>query len=158
MYVHVYTYMTCTISLDVTHYKDCSNYVCRIIFYRLSLSLSNSRQSRLLTQQIAEAHTLCHAQRLRQSFSDALTGVRQALVTAKRPTTQQVTPLNTHCTTLYASIKTGLESSLGQLKVCCILVLCIEEVILSRTPDVHRTACIALHIVNECSPVPSGIY
>ena len=82
-----------------------------------AVSFPHPSQSKVLTQQIAESHTACHAQRLRQSFSDALTSVRQALVTVKRPTTQHTTSLNTHCTSLYAAIKTGLESSLSQLKV-----------------------------------------
>ena len=106
------------------------------LFMSLSLSLSLthththtqhthchfSSQSKMLTQQITECHTSCHAQRLRQSFSDALTSVRQALVTARHPSsssslTQRTASLSDHCTSLYASIKSGLESSLGQLKV-----------------------------------------
>lgn len=75
------------------------------------------RQSKLLIQQIAESHTSCHAQRLRQSFSDTLMSVRQDLVTVKQSTTQHTTPLSHHCKALYAAIKSGLESSLGQLKV-----------------------------------------
>jgi hypothetical protein len=73
-------------------------------------------QSKLLTQQITESHTSCHAQRLRQSFSDALMSVRQALVTTKQPATQHTSSLHHHCMALYSSIKSGLESSLGQLK------------------------------------------
>ncbi|CAI8052278.1 Vacuolar protein sorting-associated protein 51 homolog [Geodia barretti] len=83
---------------------------------RLLPAAGLEHKSKQLTQQIAESHTSCHAQRLRQSFSDTLTSVRQALVTARRPSSQQDDSLNGHCTALYASIKSGLESSLGQLK------------------------------------------
>lgn len=110
---------------------------CHSFFPLSALSLSLPSQSKLLTQQIAESHTSCHAQRLRQSFSDALTSVRQALVTVKRPTTQHTTSLNTHCTSLYAAIKNGLESSLGQLKVH--VHFCIHTYSTSRTRLISST-------------------
>ena len=104
------------------------------------------RKSKLLTQQIAESHTSCHAQRLRQSFSDALTSVRQALVTAKRPSTHHVASLNDHCTTLYTSIKNGLESSLGQLKVN----MYILSVLPTLYPAMHGLYCKLFSMHNPC--------
>ena len=50
--------------------------------------------------------------------SDVLMDVRQSLVTNKTSSSPLQAPsLNEHCSRLYATIKSGLESSLGQLKV-----------------------------------------
>ena len=49
--------------------------------------------------------------------SDALMDVRHSLVTNKVSSHLQAPSMDEHCSKLYATIKSGLESSLGQLKV-----------------------------------------
>lgn len=85
---------------------------------RLLPSAGLSQYSKFLVEQVAQVHTECHAQRLKQSFTDALMEVRHSLATSKGTGTTpfQAPSLNEHCTALYATIKSGLESSLAQVK------------------------------------------
>ena len=54
--------------------------------------------------------------------------VRHSLVTNKVSSHLQAPSLDEHCSKLYATIKSGLESSLGQLKVRFKAILCVTVV------------------------------
>ncbi|XP_064382832.1 vacuolar protein sorting-associated protein 51 homolog isoform X2 [Halichondria panicea] len=99
-------------------------------------SVNFSEKGYQLVTIVTGTHTECHSQRLQQSFTDTLMTVRHDLVTSKG--SQQGGPtLRDHSATLYASIKSGLESALTNLKE---FVEC--NVSFSERSDFRRKFCV----------------
>lgn len=90
--------------------------------YTVSLGLSHDchmtcSHCQVMTKTIIQIHTDSHAHCLCQNFASTITDIRQELAMFKGATPISAPPLNEQSITLYAAIKTGLDSSLTNLLV-----------------------------------------
>ena len=88
--------------------------------YKLTI-VSSFRLSTDLTDRVIDAHIGTHRSNLCQRFADSMTDIRQSLAVFKGSSPVSAPPLNDHSSSLYSSIKTGLDSSITNLQVQVLL-------------------------------------